>query len=291
MAIGQARAAQALRDDLLAVLFPHGDLPPTEFLQTQVKLKLLALVNGIESRLNGNRTEKEQQSWEMLSRAGFLREPALVHFALARLAEERIADHMVHAGVSPLAQLPAELLGHENGRLAELAKQLLQAERWSADSDLYRRLDSEVLHQLCWRIVAVRQRQDPAISDEVLAAARELLAAQAKDVALVARKLVFFLGPEHRQALDDPGRAGLHLFVAALSQENGVNPDLLYRMIDDTSVAPLLLLLRARGIPAWGVPSIAKTLRGADRSQFDDRVYDQIDPIQARIAVAEWETA
>jgi hypothetical protein len=289
MADGQVRAAYALRDDLLAVLFPHGDGLPSELLQTRVKLKLLALVDGIERQLLPSAAGK-QQSWEPLARSGLLREGALVHFALARIAEQHVLRNMQASGISPLAQLPAELGRHDNKQLSVMARKLLQAEQADSDEQLFLRLPGELLHTLCWRVVAALQESETA---DLVEKAKALLAAHDpdNDPASVARKLVFFLGTDYRAELADPRRAGLHLFIASICQKSGVDSDLLYRLFAESSVQPLLLLLKAQAVAVDALPAILSVLRRSDDMEISPLladVYASLDPIDARVAIACW---
>lgn len=294
MASSQLHAAQALRDDLLAVLFPHGSALPSELLQTRVKLKLLALVDSIERQLIEPDGEN-QRSWELLAKSGLLREKALVHFALARLAEDRLVRNMQAAGMTALSQIPATLLGHENPGLAELARQLLQAEQAASGGDerLYQRLDGELLHQLCWRVVAALQNSGGDQDRDLVSKAEALLARHGDmgNPAAVARKLVFFMGSDGASELADPRRAGLHLFIAVLAKDYGIENDLLLRLISEGSVAPLLLLLKGQDVAAAQLPAILTILRGSDDDDLSSDLsdtYGALDRIQARAAISKW---
>jgi hypothetical protein len=292
LANGQVRAAHALREDLLAVLFPHGDVPPSELLQTRVKLKLLALIDGIERQLLGQ--SGEQRSWEMLARSGLLREKALVHFALARIAEERIVRTMQAAGASPLAQLPAKLLQNDNVIIAEMAGRLLQAEANSSDETLYLRLNAEMLHLLVWRVVAVLQQSALVDGLSLTENAKLMLAAHNPDADLssAARKLAFFLGPDYREALLQPEKSGLSLFVANLSQSSGVDSDLIYRLIHEGTLEPLALMLRANDRDAEQLSRIIATLRGMKHEMSAELIerFAGVDAVDARAAISGWQS-
>ena len=93
LATGQVVATHALRDDLMAVLFPRGGELPSELLQSRVKLKLQALTSGIERALLP-RGPEQLQSWSLLSESGLLREPALIDFALSRIAEDKLLQNI-----------------------------------------------------------------------------------------------------------------------------------------------------------------------------------------------------
>jgi hypothetical protein len=283
--------ARALRDDLLAVLFPHGSALPSELLQTRVKVKMLALVGGIEGQLL--RTEQPStRSWDILAKAGFLREAGLVQFALARIAEEKLLRNMQTAGISPLVQIPAKLLSHDNHRLHEMARNLLQTVQTAAASDenQYLQLDSALVQPLCWRIVAALHESGTASHAQLSLEAKRLLAeidGNASPSAL-ARKLVFFLGAEHGEALVDPREAGLHLFIAAMEQDFGLNADILLRMIGEDSTIPLIILLRARGLAADKVSGAVKALRGGEVSPEWLAVYNSLDAVEARATITSW---
>jgi hypothetical protein len=297
MAISQVDAAHALRDDLLSALFPRGVTPPSELLQTRVKLKLLSLVDGIERELTGN-TDHQTRSWETLAQSGLLREKRLVHFALARIAEDQIRSNM-HAmnGASAivLGQLPTVLLAHENERLADMGRSLLNAEHlaYSGDEHLYRRLPDDQLHLLCWRIVAVLQQANAADDKELVARGQGLLAAHQIDQnpANIARKLVFFLGSDHRETLMDPRKAGLQLFVATLVQEYSLDADLVLRLFHESSPAPLLLMLKGVAVSVEQLPGFMAILRGTRSEDLTHdliETYGALNTIEARAAISHW---
>lgn len=293
MATGEVRAAHALRDDLLAVLFPHGSSFPTELLQTRVKLKLQALVAGIETVFDSSGAQGA--SWDMLARSGLLRQKELIDFALARVAEDHLHNRlMASGGVSMLAQLPTTLLAHENAKIADMAKSLLRAEQQAlADELLFHRLDPASFHILCWRIVAALQEADGCENPERASRAQALLQAHdgESDPAKIARKLVFFLGPDLRHGLLDPRKAGLQLFVAGLANEFGMGSDKLFRLLAEASVAPLLLMLKGAGVPIEQLPSTLTALRRDDAAEGSldiAEIYGALDPVDARVQIASW---
>jgi hypothetical protein len=296
LATHQVLATHALRDNLMAVLFPRGEGLPSELLQSRVKLKLQSLVLGIERALLSSDVTRSL-SWDILSDAGLLREPELIDFALSRIAEDRLQDSVQSASsASILGQLPAKLLSHENDRLSEMARTLLYAEQISAsdESQLFHRLDSELLHLLCWRVVAALLELRAADNEILTAAAHALLANHQAESnpAAMARKLVFFLGHEFRAELNDPLQSGLHLFVASLDQDYALGNDFLLRLIGGDYVAPLLLLLKGQSLAATEAAAILSALRAnvAGKDSVDDwhTLYEALDPVEARAAVAAW---
>lgn len=297
LATGQVLATHALRDDLMAVLFPHGGTLPSELLQSRVKLKLQALTSGIERALLPKVTV-HLQSWNLLSESGLLREPALIDFALSRIAEDKLLHNMQLASDSSiLGQLPVALLGHDNDRLSEMARKLLHAEQMSAsdDSQLFQRLESEILHLLCWRVVAALLECEAAESEALSKAVQTLLSSHdtGQNPAAIARKLVFFLGQEYRDELNDPRKSGLQLFVASLDQDYGLGSDFLLRLIGSEHAAPLLLLLKGLSLPVDEVAEIVPALRGNQAAPVLpdwQPVYAAMDPVEARAAIASWKS-
>jgi hypothetical protein len=297
IATSEVRAAHALRDDLLAVLFPRGAVLPTELLQTRVKLKLQALVAGIENVLNGLTSAPDSQSasWEILTRSGLLREKELIDFALARVAEDRLQKRlMASGGVSMLAQLPTTLLAHENAKIAQMAKALLRAEqRALADDQLFYQLDPAQLHLLCWRIVTALEEAEGEDDPERASRAEVMLLAHDGEAnpSTIARKLVFFLGPDWRNALLDPRTAGLQLFVGGIAQEFGLPTDMLFRLMGEASVAPLLLLLKGAGLPIEHLPATLTALRGGEGVEGSPdvaEIYGALDPVDVRAQISSW---
>ena len=297
LATGQVVATHALRDDLMAVLFPRGGELPSEFLQSRARLKLQALTSGIERALLPNGTER-LQSWNLLSESGLLREPVLIDFALSRIAEDKLLQNIkIATGSSILGQLPVALLGHDNERLSEMARRVLHAEQMSVsdDSQLFQRLDSETLHLLCWRVVAVLIESKTAENEPLSKAVQTLLSTQDADLnpAAIARKLVFFLGQEYRNELADPRKSGLHLFVASLDQDYSLGSDFLLRLIGGEHIAPLLLLLKGQSLSVDKAMEIVQALRGnIPESNMPDwqSVYAALDPVESRAAIASWKS-
>jgi hypothetical protein len=289
LAKDRADAAHAVRGDLLDVLFPRTGSPPSELLQAQVKLKMQALVRGIEQRLVGDNRSRAE-SWEALAKAALLREAALVDFIMARIAEQNVRQLMVKASAAAfLEQLPATLIGSDSQRLAELASALLAADHMQAadDSHLLDRLPSELLHLLCWRVVAALN--DGKVDGALVASAKSLLAAHRRetDPFAIAEKLVFFLGPDHHAALTDPARAGFSLFVAALARDSGLGCDTVVQLISDESPAPLLMLAKVSGITGDRIGPFLTMLHGSVPGHMVD-AFSALDPVEARALVAQW---
>jgi hypothetical protein len=296
LATGQVFATHALRDNLMAVLFPRGEGLPSELLQSRVKLKLQSLVLGIERALLSSDATRSS-SWDVLSDSGLLREAELIDFALARIAEDNLRKNIQAASTSSiLGQLPVTLLGHENDRLSDMARKFLYAQQISEseNNQLFLQLDSEPLHLLCWRVVAALLENKSAENDVLSATAQTLLSNHQAELnpAVMARKLVFFLGYEYRAELRDPITSGLHLFVASLDQDYGLGSDFLLRLIGSEHVAPLLLLLKGQSQTIDDASKIIAALRGnvADKSGMSDwrTTYEKLDPVEARAAVATW---
>ncbi len=295
LAGNHVRAAHALRDDLLAVLFPYSGALPSELLQSRIRMKIKDLTSSIEQALMRH-DDEQPNSWAILSESGLLREKALIDFALARLAEEslnaclRLAD-----GAAPLSQLPALFLGHENVRIADMARALLHAAQVSESNNqlLHHRLDSEQLHQTCWRVAAALIEGGVVQSDSITEAVHSMLALHdgGLNPLTIARKIVFFLGFENRAELNDPRRAGLHLFVANLGREYDLDDDFILRLIGGHHPAPLLLLLKGLGIATDTALAIVQALKGKEALDTFTNLgsdYASLDSFDARAAILSW---
>lgn len=295
LANGQVRAAYALRDDMLAVLFPRGGALPSELLQSRVRIKLNALISGIERALVGG-DASASISWPTLSASGLLRETAFIDFALARIAEDALhANLRVAENASPLNRLPVLLLGHENERIASMARALLHAEQVCAQGDafLFHRLGNEHLHLLCWRVAAALIAAGTAPNATITAAAQDVLKQHDArfDPLAIARKLTFFLGSDHGDAIADPRRAGLHLFVAGLCQSYSLDENFVFRLIGDEHPAALLLLLKGRETSAEAAELVVITLKGPQAlASYPDWAadYAAMTGIDARATVLMW---
>lgn len=295
MANGHIREAKALRENLLAVLFPHGGTLPSEMLQSRVRVKLKALTTGIEQAILPSDSQNDL-SWPILSESGLLREGALIDFALARIAEDAVASHLrAESGVNALQQLPVQLLGHDNGKIADLAKRLLHAAQMTESQEtlLYHRLDSELLHLLCWRVAAALIELKAADGDIITGAANAFLAQHDNHLnpSVIARKLIFFLGNAYSDVVCDPRQSGLHMFVAGLARTFDLPDDLIMRFMDSGHAAPLMLLLKGLGLSAELAEPIIAALGGkaiiAMVPEFSAQ-YHALDPVEARAAICAW---
>lgn len=286
-----AADAQLLCDDLSQLLFPRVAEPPTEELQASVRLLLRRLVSGVEQLL-GAHPDGEPRSWELLSRSGLLRETKLIEFCLARIAETRLQLRFDIAGVDPLGQIAARLARGADRRLAAMATTLLVAEGQSRSADpvsLATQLPADLLHVLVWRVIAVFGAYAASI-----ATGQQLLAKQSEAAILgvAATKLAFFLPEPYRQEINDPVAAGLPLFAAGLAQDFGLAFDRVVRLIDEPSPAPLLTMLRARGMDAENASAQLFALRGQRSGDFQLplllRAFGALDPAAARAEIARW---
>lgn len=295
LANGQVAAAQALRDDLLSVLFPCRGTLPSEYIQSQIRYKLQLIVRGIEATLLAEKQE-HSHSWDILADSGLLREPAFIAFALSRLAEDQLLQNLQSAtNALALEQLPVRLLGHKNQRIADMARQLLLAAQIAADDDwkLYQRMANSDQHMLCWRVVAALQDSHIADAEQLVANANALLSSvdSCSNPVAIARKLVFFLEPEYRAELLDPRIAGLYLYVAQMEQNFRLDADFLFQMMNDDQGVPLLLLLKGQSISVGQLALYWSALRsGAGKILPPDlmEAYDALDVIEVRQAVSNW---
>lgn len=295
-----ARDAHDYCHDIAAMLFPRAVNAPSEEMITAVRTKMLALVAGIEADLTGSAASsdgKPPQCWPMLSRSGFLGETDLVDFMLARVAEDRIEQRFNQITDNGPPALLVGLLSDENPQISDAARSLMAADSLHRHirGQNHHALRPEMLHRLCWRVVAVLEVEQGERNAQVVENARRLLASydEAKTVEALARRLVHLLGPE-KQDLLDIERSGLHLFVAALAAALAMEHDHLLRLIDGPSAAPLATMLRARGVSPDTALSTIYHLKGfsltpQDIHQFENG-YADLDRAVARAEIAKWTT-
>jgi hypothetical protein len=270
-AFANAAATRMLADDVACLLFPHSGILPSEELQTSVRLVLKAIISAVETELGVVPDGPLPQSWEMLSRSGLLREPGLIDYCLARIAERRIRQRIEGDSLRKLEQLPARLLRNDNPLLAEAARNILVAETRSHPFDgraLLGQLPIEQLHPLAWRVVAVLQTNKSEasdVADSSLVGACQAMLGRRNDAAIqqtAAAKLVYFLPAEMQAKLADPISAGVPVFVAALSARTAVSADLIYRYFDGESAAAPLVLMRAAGFDSASALACLQLLCG-----------------------------
>lgn len=286
-----------LCDDLAQLLFPRVQHAPSEATQASVRLVLQMLVLGIESGLGVEQDDAVPRSWDILCRSGLLREPALLEFALARIAEERISRRVNDGRPEIFGQIAVEMLESKDAILAQSARNLLVAENGleiRTPERLIRQMPADLLHLLLWRVVAVFQSGSIGQARSFVDAGNGLLSGHDESMTLnaAAAKLVYFLPDDVRAGLNDPARSGLSLYVSGLAQEFRLSHDRILRFIDEDAVSPFLVLLRARGSDAATAMSIAQYLRG---HRADDYLlpqllaqYEALDTETARSAILRW---
>lgn len=300
LSVGAIHASdvQSLCNDVAAMIFPSAITPPTEQTISAVTRKLLVLVTDIEMRLIGRGapvSSGNPRSWPLLAQSGFLRQPDLIDFVLARAAEDRLESKLA----SSTQQLPAQLLNHSDANIAEAAQSFL-----AADS-LYRRgrgysyqaLPPELLHQLCWRLVAAIEVDNGKRDAAVIANARTLLSDydEGRTAQAAALKLSHFLGNERKNELLDPNIAGLHLFVAHIANALEIDQDHVLHLIDIGASAPFVIILRAIGLDAESAIGLIYLFKGFSLTPRDiglfERGFVQLEQDVAKIEVCRWADA
>ncbi len=293
-----ARDVQALCADVAVMIFPSALTPPTEAEVSAVTIKLVALVSGIETILRGqpeNTPLELPRSWPLLAQSGFLREPDLIDYMLARVAEDRLEAKLA----SVKDQLPARLLDHADPHVADAAQALLAADSLHrrATGFSHRALRPELLHQLCWRLVASIEVADGTRDARVVENARALLADydEAATAQVAAGKMVHFIQQEFSADLSDPETAGLQLYAAHLAARAGVDHDYVLHLMGRGSVAPFAVLLRAVGNEAAQAMAVLYLFNGFTLTPRDiglfEAGFDQLDVATANAEVVRWSNA
>lgn len=288
-----ARDVDALCLDVAAIIFPSAVHTPSEATISAVSVKLLQMVRDIEAKLQG--TSSESITGSLLARSGFLREPDLVDFALARVAEDNLIARL-GGGFSEFA---VDLLDYEQRSVAEAAQALLAADSLQLRSQgrSYLTLPPELLYKVCWRIVAALEVLSGSRSELVISNARSLLASyhEAHTAPASARKIIHFIGDSARYQMSNAHHAGIHLFVAQLSADLNIGHDHILRMIDFESAFPMMVLLAADGVPSDDALQNIIDLRGniltAREAALFETEYAQITADMARDLLNQWSSA
>jgi len=295
VAADHARDLHALCADVATVIFPSAIVPPSEATINAVSAKLLQIVSDIEAAIVQSENAKQPLTWPILARSGFLREPDLIDFILARVSEDR----MEAALVGDASTMPTLLLDHADGNIAEAAQSLLAAESLHrhAVGNSHLTLSPELLHKLCWRVAAALEVVHGARRPEIVSTARDIIArySEASRAQAAARKIVHLSSEAEQATLLDPTIAGLHLHVASLSAKLDLDQDHVVRLIDSGSSAPYAIMLAGAGLPkALAIDAIylfrSKSLTTREAGIFDAG-YDTLDRQDALAEVSRWAAA
>lgn len=285
-----ARDIDAFCKDVAAIIFPAAIQPLTDAVTSAVSIKLVALVGDMENKISARASggNSHPVTWPLLARSGFLREPDLVDFMLARVSEDRLDIRLGTGGTN----FTAALLDHADGNVAEAAQLLLAADSLHRRSrgNAFLMLPPELLHKLCWRVVAALEIIHGQRSPEAIKSARALIAGYDESyiAASAARKIVHFLGAGHRADLLAPEKSGVHLFVAKIAAETNIGHDHILRLVDCGSSAPLAILLAAVGMAKEDAIARLMLLRGPMMSPREAAIFDSgYGLIEGKIAVAE----
>ena len=295
VAADHARDLHALCTDVSAVIFPSAIVPPTEATINAVSAKLLQIVSDIEAALLPSDAQQPPLTWQTLARSGFLREPDLVDFVLARVAEDRL-EAMIGSADGNLATL---LLDHADGNIAEAAQTLLAAESLHRHTlgNSHLTLTPELLHKLCWRVAAALEVVYGARQPEVVAQVRAIITAysEANRAQAAARKILHFSSDADRLAFFKPDVAGIHLHVAAMSAALDLDHDHVLRLIDAGSCAPYAIMLAATGAPksdaVEAIYLFRKDALTPREAGILDAGYESLDRADALAEIGKWASA
>jgi hypothetical protein len=286
--------------DVSAMVFPRSTHAPTEEMISAVSLKLRSIVCGIENILrdtNNEAKDAEAISWRLLARSGFLREPALIDFVLARYAEDRLSARLaISREIDLVDQLPARLLASAEPVLASAAQILLASNSMLKNPSrrLHYEMNAELLHQTCWRIAASLQVEMGQKDETVIANARKLLANhdENQSVNTAARKAVHFLEGKHQEDCANPAKAGLALFVALIASKTGLEQDHIMQLIAGPNSAALAVMLRVIDLHRDAAMAVICLFKGFELTPREislfDNYYDVLDIDTARKAVEKW---
>lgn len=295
VAADHARDIHAQCADVATIIFPSAMVPPNEATIAAVSAKLRQIISDIEAAILPGGAMQPPLTWATLARSGFLREPDLIDFILARVSEERLEAALGDQD----AALANHLLDHPNGEIAEAAQTLLAAESLHRHTmgNSYQSLPPELLHKLCWRIAAAHEVVHGARQPEIIAAARAMIAqySESNRAQAAARKIVHFSGEAERSFMLNPAISGVHLHVATLSTLLELDQDHVVRLIDAGSSAPYAIMLAAAGVAKSDAIEVIFLFRGAALTPREAGIFDVGYPVMeqqdALAEIAQWASA
>lgn len=312
----RAAAARLRASERLAVAMADVFLPEDARLDDRTRLALAdrlgRLIGGLEAELRrqaarllaARGAERAAEALhaarpglalERLTRAGLLRDEALVEELLAQTQLTLMAQAMPAAGGGEDASLLVRLAAVPDRVVAAAAQALLVADcREDAT------LPAELHHRLVWQVAAaIRPDPSDAETDRAIAeAATRSLAAhdEGERPEAVATRLAAAidarpdeLAPLLLEVLGDrrPG-----LFTAVLAQAVGIDTAQLRTVVLEPEGERLWLALRAAQLDRQTIARIALTLAEADPRRDIEGFADQLDriaavePAEARLALA-----
>jgi hypothetical protein len=274
VAADHARDIHALCTDVATVIFPSAMLPPTEAIIAAVSNKLRQIIADIEAQILPDQSKQIPLTWPTLARSGFLREPDLIDSVLARVAEDRLERS---AGTN-FSTAVRRLLDDANPERANAAQKLLAAESLHGHEtgNIYRSMPPELLHKLCWRIVAAHEIVHGTRQPQVVASARALISrySEADRTQAAARKIVHFSSAHERLDFLQPSFAGIPLHVAALSTVLELEHDHVLRLIDAGSSTPYATMLAAAGVAKKDAIEAIYLFRGPSLTPREGGIID-----------------
>lgn len=285
-----ARDADVLCLDVAATIFPAALHPASEATISAVSIKLREIMGDVESSLVG--TTATDDTWSLLARSGFLREPDLVDFVLARVAEDRLDARL---DVTPPSLVTA-LLDHHDANVKHAAGVLLAADSLNRQSGGQRFLamPPELLHKTIWRVVAALEVLHGNRSATVIDAARSLITRydEATTAQVSARKIVHFVGDEMGHCLLDPVESGVHLFIAQLASATRLDHDHVLRIMDLESALPSMVLLAGAAMSKSSALALLFRVRAhhmtSREAYFFDQNYGKLSLADATQEIATW---
>jgi hypothetical protein len=295
VAADHARDINALCADVATVIFPLALAPPSEAIIAAVSTRLRQIILDIEAAILPVETDERLSTWPILARSGFLREPDLIDFILARVAEDSL-EVIVQNGD---AQLLTSLLDHPNDNISDAAQTLLAADSLHrhAAGNSHHSLSAELFHKLCWRVAAAHEINHGVRQPDVMAAVRAAIGeySEANRAQSAAAKIVHFSSEAERSEFLMLATAGVHLHVAALSARLGLDQDHVVRLIAAATSGPYAVMLAAAGISKIDAIEAIYLVRGGSLTAREAGIFDSgfaaLNPEIAAAELAKWASA
>ncbi len=295
VAADHARDINALCADVATVIFPMALAPPSEAMVAAVSTRLRQIILDIEAAILPIDAGERLSTWPILARSGFLREPDLIDFILARVAEDSLEVAVKNGDAS----LFTRLLDHPNDNIADAAQTLLAAESLHrhASGNSHYTLSAELFHKLCWRVAAAHEISKGARQPDVIAAVRAAIAqySEANRAQSAAAKIVHFCNEAERSGFLTLATAGVHLHVAALSALLGLDQDHVVRLMAAGSSGPYAVMLAAAGVSKIDSTETIYLVRGGSLTAREAGIFDagyaMLERHDAEAEIAKWAAA
>lgn len=296
-----ARDTEYLRLDIAATLFPKSNQGISEEMLAAIRRDSQAVIRSLSAAINGGgvlAVDAIGRDDQRMLHDG----SALLEFLYGRYCFARLEKKLAMESDIPLSQtLPALLLSDADHHIADCGQIILAVSgmmRRGATPE-WNELPADLLHQLCWRIVAMSEHKegqngDDTGSDRLRANAHNLLSnySESQRLSVAAQKFIHLSGNRYAEEKNDVARSGLAIFIAKLASKLDLSANHIVQLIGSSSLCVFAVLQRAAGIDKIQAMANIHLLYGFDLTPHDitlfDQGYTELSEEQAQKTVTGW---